>query len=66
MIAEERCLPTTEAVKCHRHMDWHIDADYAHLNLMGEFAGRIAAGAFYSETEGPLRLFRYQRLRQAA
>ena len=41
-IAEQRALPTAEAVKCHRHGDRHVHADHPDLHLVTERACGVA------------------------
>ena len=42
VVAEQRRLPAAEGVEGHRHRDRHVDADHAHLDLVCEFARRVA------------------------
>ena len=42
MIAEQRALPSAEAVEGHRHRNRHIDTDHADLHAVHVSAGRIA------------------------
>src|SRR4030095_15685677 len=40
-VAEQRALPATEAVKCHRYWNRHVYADHSDLHVMSECARRV-------------------------
>ena len=42
VVAEDRCLPSAEGVKGHRHRYRDVDSDHPHLDLTGEFPRSIA------------------------